>query len=73
MFKNILLRNHKGDEAETCHTCVTGIDIIRIRHLTTKTTQDRIDELMMIIIWTTAKDIIRIYLLSYKIHDLLTI
>ena len=22
MFKNLLLRNHKGDEAETCHTCL---------------------------------------------------
>ena len=21
MFKNLLLRNHKGDEAETWHTC----------------------------------------------------
>ena len=21
-IKNLLLRNHKGDEAETCHTCV---------------------------------------------------
>ena len=22
MFKNLLLRNHKGDEAETWHTCL---------------------------------------------------
>ena len=22
MFKNLLLRNHKADEAETCHTCL---------------------------------------------------
>ena len=22
MFKNLLLRNHIGDEAETCHTCL---------------------------------------------------
>ena len=22
MFKNLLLRNHKGDEAETLHTCL---------------------------------------------------
>ena len=22
MFKNLLLRNHKGDEAETWHTCI---------------------------------------------------
>ena len=23
MFKNLLLRNHKGDEAETWHTCLS--------------------------------------------------
>ena len=28
--------------------------------------------MMMIIIWSNAKDIIKIYLLWYKIHDLLT-
>ena len=22
VLKNLLLRNHKGDEAETCHTCL---------------------------------------------------
>ena len=31
MFKNLLLRNHKGDEAETWHTCL-GLYISYVFH-----------------------------------------
>ena len=29
MFKNLLLRNHKGDEAETWHTCFKDISLYK--------------------------------------------
>ena len=28
MFKNLLLRNHKGDEAETWHTCLGNYPLL---------------------------------------------
>ena len=30
MFKNLLLRNHKGDEAETWHTCLGHLPLQKL-------------------------------------------